>query len=637
VPYVPGAKADSPAGLANVSLRVIADHARAATFLTADGVRPENLGRGYVLRRIFRRAVRHGRKIGLKKPFMAEMVAAVVRNIGDAYPELRGAESYVKTILNAEEERFGETLEGGLKLLTEAMEEIEVKNADLRDRVLPGSLVFKLYDTFGFPVDLSADVARERGFAIDVPGFDAAMEEQKAKGRAAWKGDRDGAGLPPAVAKLAAEGFKTGFLGHRTLEAGATPALVLENSVELNGVREAGESGRALTLVFPETPFYAAAGGQETDSGTILFPGGKVRVDEVQKAPGTGIFLHSGVLVEGKIDPGTPATLRVDRERRKKTAANHSATHLLHKALRTVLGDTARQAGSLVSSERLRFDFTHFAALTREEIEKIEDLVNADVRADHPVETVEMPVEEAVRSGAMALFEERYGESVRVVSMGDSRELCGGTHVERTGEIGLFLLTSEGAVSGGVRRIEGLTGEAALARVREDGKVLRDLSGFLKARPDELRERIEKLRGRIRELERSKEKKPDGGLPDPGLLASGAVQKNGIKFLAAKVPASSPGELRETADLLRDKLGDSGVMALASENEGKALLLVAVGKALAGKHKAGTIIREMAAAVGGKGGGRDDLAQAGGPLVQNTDEALKLARTLVLGEDREPR
>ncbi|MDR2340228.1 MAG: alanine--tRNA ligase [Deltaproteobacteria bacterium] len=624
VAYVRGAppKEGDPSFQTNVSLRVVADHARAVTFLVADGVRPENLGRGYVLRRILRRAVRHGRKLGLAKPFMASMCDAVIGTLDGAYPELGQSRDYIRNLVTFEEERFRETLDQGLRILGDEMEGILARG----EGAIPGALAFKLYDTYGFPVDLVADVAREHSLTVDEEGFGREMEGQRAKGRAAWKGEDEAEGVIDAVNALTAKGFRTRFTGYGGTVGKSTPALIWSEGREWEELVPSGDPPR-LTLVFPETPFYAASGGQESDQGLILFQSGKVAVTDVQKAPGSGVFLHSGILLEGEVSK-TEATLEADPVRRARIAANHSATHLLHKALRETLGPHARQAGSSVAPERLRFDFTHPKPVTPEEIERIENLVNGDILSDHSVDTHLMGMDEALRSGAVALFEERYGEEVRVVSMGGSRELCGGTHTESTGKIGLFLIASEGAVASGVRRIEAVTGLAALAQVHRDRASLQGLSFLLKAPVPELHQRVERLLKRARDLEKAPAAKA-AGADDLKSLAQKAESLGGTRFLAARLKAAGPKELREAADGLRELLGPKSVLALATDANGTALLLVAVGKGLDGRLKAGAIISEMARAVGGKGGGRPELAQAGGPNVSGIDEALSKARELV--------
>ncbi|MDR1041963.1 MAG: alanine--tRNA ligase [Deltaproteobacteria bacterium] len=641
VPYLYGKllSPEDPAYQTNVSLRVIADHARAAAFLLADGVRPENLGRGYVLRRILRRAVRHGRKLGMGAPFMGPMTEAVIDKMGEAYPELRQGATYIRTMASGEEERFRETLEGGLKALTDAMGEIRAGGGTS----VPGSLAFKLYDTYGFPVDLTADAARENGLTVDEGGFEEAMEAQKAKGRAAWKGRAEGGAVLDLVNHLAAGGFRTEFLGYGTLEATETPELIVSEGGDVaevscgdlapvSGGDAPGVSGGGpqIVLVFARTPFYATSGGQESDQGEIVFPEGKARVDEVVKAPGSGIFLHRCTVVSGRIRKA-PARMLVDPERRARTAASHSATHLLHKALRLTLGDHVRQAGSSVAADRLRFDFTHGSPLTADETRKVELLVNSDIRSDFPVDTEILPMEEAVKSGAMALFEEKYGDTVRVVSMGDSRELCGGTHTSRTGTIGLFLVASEGSVSSGVRRVECFTGEEALKLAWNDRDILGSLAVQMKAPPSELPDRVMKLAKRARELEKAASSPREGGSGDAGALGGNAEDIGGVRFLAARVTAATPKDLREAGDLVRARLGSGYVLALAAESGGKAILLAAVAKDLQGRFKAGDIVSRMAGPVGGKGGGRPDLAQAGGPVVDGIDAALSAAKDFVSG------
>jgi alanyl-tRNA synthetase len=609
----------------NVSLRVVADHARAVTFLAGDGVRPDNLGRGYVLRRILRRAIRHGRKLGLDKPFMAEMAVKVIEGLSQAYPDLADQASYISKLITSEEERFIETIGSGLSLLGEAISQIKAIGASH----IPGQITFKLYDTYGFPLDLVADAAREQGLSVDIAGFEAAMAEQKAKGRAAWKssGALEKDETVSLINTLSAQGFNNFFSGYDSLEEeGQKPAMLIKGGI----AAETAAEGDEVILVFPRTPFYATSGGQKGDSGRILFPNGEIRVDDTAKAPGSGLFLHQGQVVSGRVAASEEARLIVDREKREATAANHSATHLLHRALRETLGDHVRQAGSLVSSERLRFDFSHFAPVSLAELEKIESLANLYIAEDSPVQTEVMGMEKAVRSGAMALFEERYGEEVRVVTMGASRELCGGTHAERTGRIGFLAIVSESAVSAGVRRLECLTGQAALGEFQSQRRNLRKISAIMKAKPEELPERIQKQANRIKELERSP--KAQAGADNPAALAAESQKlENGLTFLAAKVSAPDPKSLRELGDLVRERMGPGYLLALASESlEGKALLLVTADKSVCSRLKSGDIIAGMAKAVGGKGGGRPDLAQAGGPDIQGIPKALALAREMVL-------
>jgi alanyl-tRNA synthetase len=639
VSYVYGQTLDpkDPAFQTNVSLRVIADHARAVTFLIGDGVLPQNLGRGYVLRRILRRAVRHGRKLGLRKPFLLDMVQAVVEQMGPVYPDLSANASFIKRTVEGEEERFLETLDTGLGLLTDAIDEILRKK---RGGAIPGDLVFKFYDTYGFPMDLVADVAREHGLTVDEDGFAKAMEEQRAKGRAAWKSAPIKTGELAQVDALAAQGFKQKFIGYEALVLdGAKAALLM---IDEGGEAQAGlgdapspgapqtaSEGREVTLVFPETPFYATSGGQEGDVGRILYPGGEIVVSEVVKAPGSGIFLHRGVVAFGEASLDKPARLEVSEKERLATAANHSATHLLHAALRSTLGDHVRQAGSMVNSERLRFDFTHDKALSDTEIEQIEEKVSAEILRDHSVSTLVMKSDEALSTGAIALFEERYGEESRVVTMGASRELCGGTHAASTGRIGSLVITSEAAVAAGIRRIEAVTGIEALKYVQKSRRGLKELAQGLRVKPSEIGERVKSLQGRIKELEKGASAASSSG-QSPAALAQAAEKMSGLIYLGAKVEANNPKELREISDAIRQKLGAEALIALAAESpDKKALLLVSVGKSLLGRFSAGELIALMAPAVGGKGGGKPELAQAGGPDASKLDQALELVRAKI--------
>ena len=624
IPYIYGRElkpGDEGFG-SNVSTRVLADHARAVTFLIGDGVRPENLGRGYVLRRILRRAVRHGRKLGLDKPFLAQLTDVIIAQMGGAYPGLIDNGAYIKQIISSEEERFGETLGAGLNMLSEAIAGIRQK----KGTVIDGRLAFKLYDTYGFPLDLVGDVAREHGLTVDEARFEEAMAEQKAKSRASWKGAAGGDDRAAAlVNELTAQGFTTAFTGYDSLSAEDRPlALLIKDGARA----ERAVKGEEVTLVFDSTPFYAASGGQAGDVGEIHFEGGLVDVYDVQKSPGGNVFMHFGVVAEGEIGADGRARLLVDEDNRLDTARNHSSTHLLHKALRRVLGEHVRQAGSLVTHDRLRFDFTNPGAVSPEDLEKIESLVNESIRRDYPVETCVMNMEEAARSGAVALFEERYGEEVRVVSMGDySRELCGGTHVSRTGQIGAFLILGESSVAAGVRRFECLTGRAAIEHVQSERRLLAGLGAALKAKPEELAERLARLQAKVKELEKGG---LGSGASDLAGLAGRAVEKNGTRFLAAEIKAADPKQMRLIGDELKDRLGPEALIGLAAKNgEGKAMLLVMAGPSLAGRYKAGQMVAAMAAAVGGKGGGRDDMAQAGGPEGDKISAALEALKALV--------
>ncbi len=606
----------------NVSIRVLADHARAVTFLINDGVRPENMGRGYVLRRILRRAVRHGRKLGLDKPFLGGLTDVIVAEMGGAYPELIDNAPYIKQIIAGEEERFGETLGAGMNMLSEAIFDLTKK----KGKVIDGRLAFKLYDTYGFPLDLTGDVAREHGLTVDETRFNEAMDEQKAKSRASWKGGEAAEDkIADQVNELTATGFSTTFTGYDSLEAGGVPLVLL---VKDGQKAQEAQSGDEVALVFAETPFYALSGGQAGDAGEIKFPAGTVEVREVRKSPGSNVFIHLGLVAEGRIAVEEKAHLAVDERRRLATARNHSSTHLLHKALRAVLGEHVRQSGSSVTPDRLRFDFTNPAAVSPSDVALIEKMVNAAIRADYAVETEIMSMDEAVRGGAVALFEERYGETVRVVSMGDySRELCGGTHVASTGRIGTFLILAESSVAAGVRRFECVTGEAAVDFVQKQRERLLEIGAVLKAAPEEAAERIVKLQAKIRELEKGA---GAGKGADVQSLLSRVIEKDGRKVLAAQVEAADPKALRELGDQLKDRLGPDGLLALAAvSGDGKAMLLVMAGANQTANFKAGALVAKMAEAVGGKGGGRPDMAQAGGPDKDKIPAALELFKSLV--------
>ena len=597
----------------DVSLRVVADHIRAAVFLIGDGVLPSNEGRGYVLRRIMRRAMRHGWLLGFREPFFHKVSGVVADLMAGSYPELADKRPYVAKVILHEEERFARTLERGLELLENAVAELP----DAGERVLPGSVVFRLYDTFGFPLDLTADIVRDRGIRLDETGFEAEMEAQREKARKAWKGSGEEA-LAAGYRELREAGVSSAFAGYQTLE---TRSPVLALLVGDRRVQEARE-GEAVELVLAETPFYGESGGQVGDRGSIAGNGFQVRVDTAAR-PFPDLILARGTVLRGRVREGEEALARVEAGERFSTAQNHSATHLLQAALREVLGDHVKQAGSLVAPDRLRFDFTHFAPLTREELRAVERRVNAWVQANHAVTVTQESFDQAVAGGVTALFGEKYGDEVRVVRMGDvSAELCGGTHAGRTGDVGLFKILSETGVAAGVRRIEAATGDRAAAYVEGLEDRLEEVAELTKGTPEDAPERVRRLLERVRDLEREltslRGQLAGGAARD--ILAS-AREVKGVKVLAARVPAQDPKALREFADGLRDRLG-SGVLALGAEADGKALLLVAVTKDLVGSLKAGELIRPLAEAVGGKGGGRPDLAQAGGPDPAGLDQAL---------------
>jgi alanyl-tRNA synthetase len=601
--------------LESSSLRVIADHIRACTFLIVDGVVPSNEGRGYVLRRIIRRAIRHGYKLGQTQPFFHKLVASLVREMGAYYTELVNGEARATQVLAQEESRFAETLTTGMALL-------DAEAAKLTSTVIPGETVFRLYDTYGFPLDLTADVARERGLTIDQAGFDAAMEAQRGRARAASKFGsdlRDSVKLPG----------KTDFLGYdRSTDKGSVTALIFDGAV-VDALRP-GQEGQ---VVLDHTPFYAESGGQIGDAGVLTgaaAAGARARftVRDTQKIGAS--FAHVGVLEAGELRVGDVVEAEVNQERRTAIALNHSATHLVHAALRKVLGKHVEQKGSLVAADRLRFDFSHTQALSLEETGKVEALVNSAIRNNLPVETKVMALDEAVASGAMSLFGEKYESDVRVLSMGDfSMELCGGTHVQRTGDIGLFKILSESGVAAGVRRLEAVTGHAAYAWVVHTDQVLRDIAAVLRGSREDVDEKVRELVERSRRLEKEVQQlKSKLATGQGGDLTSQAKDVGGIKVLAAQIDGADAKSLRDAVDQLKGKLGSS-VIVLATVQEGKVVLVAGVSADLLTRMKAGDIAGAVAAQVGGKGGGRADFAQAGGTQPENLGKALAGVESLI--------
>ncbi|MGC1520794.1 MAG: alanine--tRNA ligase, partial [Steroidobacteraceae bacterium] len=596
--------------LESSSLRVIADHIRACTFLIVDGVVPSNEGRGYVLRRIIRRAIRHGYKLGQNQPFFHRLVPSLVREMGAYYTELVAGEARATQVLAQEESRFAETLSTGMALL-------DAETAKLKSSVIPGDTVFRLYDTYGFPLDLTADVARERGLTIDQAGFDAAMDAQRHRARAASK---FGAGVRESV-KLAG---KTQFSGYdRLTDRGVVTALIFDGA-EVDVLR-AGQEGQ---VVLNHTPFYAESGGQIGDAGVLVARAACFTVRDTQKIGGS--FAHVGVLDAGELRVGDDVEAQVDKERRIAIALNHSATHLLHAALRKVLGSHVQQKGSLVASDRLRFDFSHTQAMTPEEIRQVEELVNSAIRDNAPAVTKVMALDEAVAAGAMSLFGEKYESDVRVLSIGDfSMELCGGTHVERAGDIGLLKILGESGVAAGVRRLEAVTGQMAYEWVVHTDQVLRDIAGMLRGSRDDVDEKVRELIDRSRKLEKEvqqlKSKLASG---QGGDLTSQAKDVGGIKVLAAQIDGADAKSLRDAVDKLKAKLGTS-VIVLATVQEGKVVLVVGVSADLLTRMKAGEIAGAVAAQIGGKGGGRADFAQAGGTQPENLGKALAGVETLI--------
>ena len=596
------ARETAAADLANNSLKVIADHIRACAFLIVDGAIPSNEGRGYVLRRIIRRAIRHGYKLGCNTPFFHRLVADLARVMGEAYPELVAAQASVTGILKQEEERFAETLEHGMAVLEHAMQS--------EDRMLDGETVFKLYDTYGFPLDLTADIARERGITVDFAGFEAAMQLQRERARAHSKFSM-GKGLDFS-------GQATEFQGYDSLETDSQIVALYKEGSQVNEIA----AGDEAVIVLDRTPFYAESGGQVGDVGELASDHGVFAVEDTQKIQAE-VFGHKGRLATGRLAVGDTVTARVNREARSRAAFNHSATHLMHAALRTVLGKHVTQKGSLVSPERTRFDFSHPQAVTPQEITRIEDLVNAEIRRNSKVQTRLMKHDEAIKAGAMALFGEKYGDEVRVVGMGEfSTELCGGTHVKRTGDIGLFKIVAEGGVAAGIRRIEAVTGPGALAHIQAQDSALKDVAASLKAQPEEITGKLAQIQEQVRNLEkelaRFKSKLASSQGDD---LADQAVEVAGVKVLAAAIEGADAKSLRELADKLRDKL-KSCALVLGSSAEGKVTLIAAVTPDITARVKAGELVNQVAQQVGGKGGGRPDMAQAGGSQPENLASAL---------------
>ncbi|ALU90751.1 Alanyl-tRNA synthetase protein [Herbaspirillum rubrisubalbicans M1] len=577
--------------LSNASLRVIADHIRATSFLIVDGVIPGNEGRGYVLRRIIRRALRHGHKLGQTKPFFYKLVKDLVVQMGAAYPELPEAAERVEMVLKQEEERFGETLEHGMKILEAALAAHTGK--------LDGETAFTLYDTYGFPLDLTADICRERKVELDEAGFNAAMERQKTAARAAGKFKM--------AAAIEYTGDKTRFVGYESL---AKSAKVVALYVAGSPVQKI-EAGQDAIVVLDTTPFYAESGGQAGDAGALEAANALFAVADTQKIQAE-VFGHHGQLIKGSLAIGDAVQAKVDADQRARTMRNHSATHLMHKALREVLGSHVSQKGSLVDADKTRFDFSHNAPMTAEEIRRVEEIVNREVLANVATGAQLMGYDDAIAAGAMALFGEKYGDQVRVLSIGTSTELCGGTHVARTGDIGLFKIVSEGGVAAGIRRVEAVTGEGALALVQSLSTRVAEAAAALKTQPEELLPRIGQVQDQVKALEKelaSLKSKLASSQGDE--LVNQAVDINGIKVLAATLEGADVATLRETMDKLKDKLKTAAIV-LGSVKDGKVSLIAGVTADATAKVKAGELVNFVAQQVGGKGGGRPDMAQAGG-------------------------
>ncbi len=586
------------------SLNVIVDHIRACSFLIVDGVLPGNEGRGYVLRRIIRRAIRHGKKLGTDDLFFYKLVAPLVKEMGGAYPELIAAKAHVEKVLKKEEQRFAETLDQGIDILDAAI-------ADLKGKEIPGEVVFKLYDTYGFPVDLTADIARERGLSVDEEGFESAMGRQRDRARAASKFGAAGGD----TLKTDAE---TRFLGYNGTE-GSSAIVSLYKDGQAVDVLSAGEDGAVVLL---STPFYAESGGQIGDKGIMVSDGKLFLVEDTQKSGKANV--HFGSVEQGELKVGDELEAVVDADRRQAIRLNHTATHLMHAALRQVLGDHVTQKGSLVAPDRLRFDFSHYEGVSKEQIQTIEDLVNDEIRKNTAADTKVMSYDDAIVSGAMALFGEKYGDEVRVLRLGDfSVELCGGTHVERTGDIGVFKITSEGGVASGVRRIEAVTGKGALDWITSNLQSLENLAGMLRSQPDQAAAKVEQLLKRGKDLEKELATAKQALISAKGSDPFGGVLEiAGIKVMASRMDGADAKTLRDAVDRFKDQL-KSAVIVLGSVEGGKVHLAAGVTKDNIGKIKAGDLIRPVAEQVGGKGGGRPDFAQAGGTDAGALDQALE--------------
>ena len=601
----------------DIAMKIIADHTRAAAFLIGDGILPSNEGRGYVLRRIIRRAIRYGRNIGLSKPFLHKTANKVFNIMEPAYPELSNDAAFITNVIKNEEVRFSETLDNGLKLLNETLADMKAKNQSL----VPGHVIFKLYDTYGFPVDIIKDVIRDENMTLDMTGFNEAMEGQRTRSRSIATFSE----VSDAYKRLSAEGIKPEFVGYKE-DLCASPILtIVENG---NEVQEA-TTGKIVEVVSEVTPFYAEAGGQVGDKGKITGPNLEMDVSDTIKDP-TGLIIHKGKIIKGSIKKGDNVTLEVEKARREAIACSHTATHILHFALRKTLGDHVKQAGSFVSPDRLRFDFTHFSQVDHKTLNTIESLVNKRIREDTAVKIEEMDAEEAFKTGATALFEEKYGDRVRVISLASySKELCGGTHTGRTGNIGLFKITGESSVASGIRRIEALTGEAALEYTQKTSEIVQEAARLIKERPEDIPKRIDKIisehKSAEKEIEKLKAKiaatKADSSEGDIKLI-------DNVKVQVKKVAVDTPAALRDLADRFKEKM-KSGIVVLGSIAGPKVLLVVVVTKDLTNRFNAGSIVKQVSAIVGGGGGGRPDMAQAGGSMPEKLDQALEKAYKIV--------
>ena len=603
----------------DVAMKVIADHSRAAAFLIGDGIFPSNEGRGYVLRRIMRRAIRYGRAIGLTKPFLHQTANVVFDIMKPAYPELLENGAFITGVIENEEKRFIETLDNGLKLLNDTLSDIKAKG----ENTVPGKIIFKLYDTYGFPVDIVRDVVRDKEMTLDMKGYETAMADQRKKSGSTT----EFRGISEAYKKLTTSGIKPEFVGYDHIDYDSKILLIIENGKEVSKISE----GADAEVVTEATPFYGESGGQTGDTGKIQSNGFEMSISDTIKDP-TGLIIHKGKIISGSIKKGDKVTLSVDSEKRNDVRRNHTATHILHRVLRSVLGDHIKQAGSEVTPERFRFDFSHFEKIDIHDLDRVEELVNEKIRENIPVHTEEMDAEEAFKSGAIALFEEKYGDRVRVVSLAQfSSELCGGTHAKRTGDIGLFKIMSESSVASGVRRIEAVTGRKAIKLIQQTTRVLGDTALLFKDKPEEVSARVDKLLSANKILEKEIEKlKSVIAAASADNVEDGAKTINGIQVLSRNVVVDNPAALRDLADRFKDKI-KSGIVVLGSITDQKVFLIAIITKDLIKKYHAGNLIKEIAVIVGGSGGGRPDMAQAGGTRAEKLDEALEKVFEVVEG------
>jgi len=615
---VPSSNLSNPES--DTSLKAIADHARAITFLMAEGITPGNTGRDYVLRRIIRRALRHGRFLGLTEPFLGPVISSVIKTMAPVYPDLKASEALIHRASRAEEENFLQTLERGLEILETEVSELRKK----KTTIIPGPFAFKLYDTYGFPVDLTADIIKKDGLTVDEEGFEAAMEEQKKKARLAWKGG-DGADETELYRALGAAGIKTAFTGYLSDSSTSKVLAIIKDRSTV----ETAAAGDDVVIITEETPFYGESGGQVGDKGAIEAEGLKITVKNTTK-PLPDIIVHHCSLTKGEVKIGDIVRLMPDVKRRAAIRRNHTATHIVHAALRELIGEHVRQRGSLVTPDGFRFDFSHYSALTYDEIKAIEKRANETVLENLPVSTDVLPYDEAIKRGALAFFDDKYGASVRLVSVGEvSKELCGGTHAGRSGDIGLIKLTAESSVASGVRRIEATTGTGAIEAVLNEEAILRDAAKSLKVSKAQIGEKIRNMLTRQRTMEKEIEALKKRAASGKTTEVMDKVREiNGIKVLATKSEETEAKILRDMADNLRSKLG-SGIVIIGAASGDKALLLTAVTRDLTDRYSAGNIIKSLAPIIGGRGGGRADMAQAGGTLPQKIDEAIEEAFKII--------